>query len=54
VNDLKFETIIRSPKNNFKITLVPDLIFELPGRIPNRFHRIMMRVFFGWKIEALK
>lgn len=43
------------PTNTHSLTLVDGLTFHLTAnqKIPNIFHRVMLRVFFGIKIEIL-
>jgi len=34
--------------------MVCDVTFQLTGKPPNLFHRLMLKLFFGIKIKVLK
>lgn len=47
---------LNMPNNTHTITLVDGLSFHLTDKqkIPNMFHRFMLKVVFGIKVEILK
>ena len=38
-------------KRTGRLMICEGLYIELYHRLPNRFHRLMMRLAFGWKFE---
>jgi len=43
-----------NPTPNFYILISSDVKIASSGKMPNIFHRFMIRLMFGWKIECLK
>lgn len=48
-----FDTTIDFPTYTYQVYLTPYVAIDCAGKIPNVFHRFMMKVFFGWKFEAI-
>jgi hypothetical protein len=38
------------PKNVGRCEILPNYYFQL-SKMPNRFHRFMLRILLGWKFE---
>jgi len=37
----------------YRIRLADKLYFQCIGKPPNAFHRMMLRLVFGWRIEVM-
>lgn len=40
-------------KPTYVINITNDFSIEQRGKIPNKFHRLMMKLFLGWEFEIL-
>ena len=55
-NGSYFFHIVDTEPSGWQMTIVPGYVYR-PSRavgIPNRFHRFMQRVFFGFKWERIQ
>ena len=48
---LKDGRILDKPKPVGYVTLFPNITLSIYGKMPNKFHQLMIRLFFGFKIN---
>ena len=50
----KYYSEISSRKDTFELQICEKFIYVSQYKSPNKFHRLMMRLFFGWKFTLIK